>query len=306
MERRPFVVEGRRRLLAAADGAGARGRRRHRLQPSPLPRRASTSSWSRTSWTGWCAAPSAAGRRARPRIVTAAQAPRSSACPSRTARSTPSSARSCSARSPTRTGRWPRSAACSGPAGGTSSSSTCGSDDPALARRQDRLERLWRTVTFGCHPNRETLRADRGGVRVEDGRAQASCRPARGSSGRTCWAARVKQGQTPRVCHLRHCAPRPTCLRGTAPPVDDERDRWPLPAGASAAARRLGPRSRRARGTSARATRRCRTSSPRGRSPTPSSHRTGATSVETKPVLMPTIPYSSPSETRQTRPTSRL
>ena len=31
------------------------------------------------------------------------------------------------------------------------------SDDPKLARRQDRLERLWRAVTFGCHPNRDTL-----------------------------------------------------------------------------------------------------------------------------------------------------
>jgi hypothetical protein len=32
----------------------------------------------------------------------------------------------------------------------------------------------------------------------------------------------------------------------------------------------------------------------------------GATSVETKPVLTPTMPYSSPSPTRQTRPMSRL
>ena len=32
----------------------------------------------------------------------------------------------------------------------------------------------------------------------------------------------------------------------------------------------------------------------------------GATSVEMKPVLMPTMPYSSASATRQTRPTSRL
>ncbi len=31
------------------------------------------------------------------------------------------------------------------------------SRDPKLARRQDRLERLWHAVTFGCHPNRETL-----------------------------------------------------------------------------------------------------------------------------------------------------
>ncbi len=31
------------------------------------------------------------------------------------------------------------------------------SDDPTLARRQDRLEGLWRAVCFGCHPNRNTL-----------------------------------------------------------------------------------------------------------------------------------------------------
>jgi ubiquinone/menaquinone biosynthesis C-methylase UbiE len=31
------------------------------------------------------------------------------------------------------------------------------SDDPALARRQDRLEGIWKVVAFGCHPNRDTL-----------------------------------------------------------------------------------------------------------------------------------------------------
>jgi ubiquinone/menaquinone biosynthesis C-methylase UbiE len=31
------------------------------------------------------------------------------------------------------------------------------SDDPALARKQDRYEGLWKLVAFGCHPNRETL-----------------------------------------------------------------------------------------------------------------------------------------------------
>jgi SAM-dependent methyltransferase len=31
------------------------------------------------------------------------------------------------------------------------------SEDPKLARRQDRLERLWSAVAFGCHPNRDTL-----------------------------------------------------------------------------------------------------------------------------------------------------
>jgi SAM-dependent methyltransferase len=31
------------------------------------------------------------------------------------------------------------------------------STDPKIARRQDRLERLWGVVAFGCHPNRDTL-----------------------------------------------------------------------------------------------------------------------------------------------------
>jgi SAM-dependent methyltransferase len=31
------------------------------------------------------------------------------------------------------------------------------SDDPAIARRQDRLERVWGLIAFGCHPNRDTL-----------------------------------------------------------------------------------------------------------------------------------------------------
>ena len=30
------------------------------------------------------------------------------------------------------------------------------SDDPRLARWQDRLERAWGVVSFGCHPNRRT------------------------------------------------------------------------------------------------------------------------------------------------------
>jgi SAM-dependent methyltransferase len=30
-------------------------------------------------------------------------------------------------------------------------------EDPALARKQDRMEGLWRRVCFGCHPNRDTL-----------------------------------------------------------------------------------------------------------------------------------------------------
>jgi len=31
------------------------------------------------------------------------------------------------------------------------------SDDPKLARRQDRMTGIWKRVCFGCHPNRETL-----------------------------------------------------------------------------------------------------------------------------------------------------
>ena len=31
------------------------------------------------------------------------------------------------------------------------------SEDPKVARRQDRLEGLWAVIGFGCHPNRETL-----------------------------------------------------------------------------------------------------------------------------------------------------
>lgn len=31
------------------------------------------------------------------------------------------------------------------------------SDDPRIARRQDRLEGLWSTLVMGCHPNRDTL-----------------------------------------------------------------------------------------------------------------------------------------------------
>lgn len=33
------------------------------------------------------------------------------------------------------------------------------SEDPALARWQDRLERPWRFIGHGCHPNRDTLAA---------------------------------------------------------------------------------------------------------------------------------------------------
>jgi SAM-dependent methyltransferase len=42
-------------------------------------------------------------------------------------------------------------------------------DDPKLARWQDRLERPWRVVTMGCHPNRPTLeRIEAAGFDVEE------------------------------------------------------------------------------------------------------------------------------------------
>jgi ubiquinone/menaquinone biosynthesis C-methylase UbiE len=42
------------------------------------------------------------------------------------------------------------------------------SDDDRLARWQDRLERPWRVVAFGCHPNRATLdRIEAAGFEVE-------------------------------------------------------------------------------------------------------------------------------------------
>jgi hypothetical protein len=42
------------------------------------------------------------------------------------------------------------------------------STDPAVAARQDRLERLWGVVAFGCHPNRETLRRIEAAFDVEE------------------------------------------------------------------------------------------------------------------------------------------
>ncbi len=42
------------------------------------------------------------------------------------------------------------------------------SGDPAVARRQDRWEAVWKTLCFGCHPNRETLPVIESVFRVED------------------------------------------------------------------------------------------------------------------------------------------
>lgn len=42
------------------------------------------------------------------------------------------------------------------------------SGDPGLARRQDRLERPWRFLAHGCHPNRDTLAAIGSVLEVSD------------------------------------------------------------------------------------------------------------------------------------------
>ncbi len=42
------------------------------------------------------------------------------------------------------------------------------SDDPALARRQDQLEGLWRRACFGCRPNRDTLPRVQAAFSVEE------------------------------------------------------------------------------------------------------------------------------------------
>ena len=42
------------------------------------------------------------------------------------------------------------------------------SSDPSLARKQDRYEGLWKTVCFGCHPNRDTLPRIHAAFEVED------------------------------------------------------------------------------------------------------------------------------------------
>jgi ubiquinone/menaquinone biosynthesis C-methylase UbiE len=42
------------------------------------------------------------------------------------------------------------------------------SDDPGLARRQDRWEAAWKALCFGCRPNRDTLPAIRSAFDVQD------------------------------------------------------------------------------------------------------------------------------------------
>jgi ubiquinone/menaquinone biosynthesis C-methylase UbiE len=42
------------------------------------------------------------------------------------------------------------------------------SDDPKIARRQDTLEPIWRVIGFGCHPNRETLARIEAAFAVEE------------------------------------------------------------------------------------------------------------------------------------------
>jgi SAM-dependent methyltransferase len=41
-------------------------------------------------------------------------------------------------------------------------------DDAKLARRQDQLEGIWGVVAFGCHPNRDTLRRIEAAFEVEE------------------------------------------------------------------------------------------------------------------------------------------
>ena len=42
------------------------------------------------------------------------------------------------------------------------------SDDPGAARWQDRLERPWRFVAHGCHPNRDTVAAISGTLTIDE------------------------------------------------------------------------------------------------------------------------------------------
>jgi SAM-dependent methyltransferase len=42
------------------------------------------------------------------------------------------------------------------------------SDDPKLARKQDRYEGVWGVVAFGCHPNRDTLAGIEAAFDVEE------------------------------------------------------------------------------------------------------------------------------------------
>jgi ubiquinone/menaquinone biosynthesis C-methylase UbiE len=42
------------------------------------------------------------------------------------------------------------------------------SEDPRLARKQDRLEGVWRRLCFGCHPNRDTLPRIESALAVEE------------------------------------------------------------------------------------------------------------------------------------------
>jgi ubiquinone/menaquinone biosynthesis C-methylase UbiE len=55
------------------------------------------------------------------------------------------------------------------------------SDEPHLARWQDRAEPIWCHLARGCHPNRDTLRAvERAGFTIESSRRIADPTPLRG------------------------------------------------------------------------------------------------------------------------------
>ena len=123
--------------------------------------------------------------------------------------STPSSARSCSAPSPTpRVDRRDRQGAASGGAAAVHRArSRRRGLDPR--RWQDRLERPWGAFSGGCHPNRRTLRGAGGVAAAARQRRDArSCRRAPPPwSGRCWWASRAgprrrgrRAGGSPRRC----------------------------------------------------------------------------------------------------------
>ena len=64
------------------------------------------------------------------------------------------------------------------------------SDDPKLARKQDRYEGLWKAVCFGCHCNRDTLPRIEAAFEVEDVEHGEPRTGRRRSSGRSSSAAR--------------------------------------------------------------------------------------------------------------------
>ncbi len=172
------VRELREELLADADRAGARDRRGHRAEPAVLRRgRLARRHRARTG-----DAPPAPGQGARagarrPRLCRLP--PR--ICPSRTRASTSSSRRSCSA-APIRSGRSPRSAASCVPGGRLLFLEHVRSDDPDLARFQDRMNWLNRFLV-GCSATGRRSRQSRAPASRSLGSSTRRCRRRRSSSG---------------------------------------------------------------------------------------------------------------------------